>query len=178
MPEIRQEIIYFFILISSFAFIFSLLDDVPENNDLLTREAFGEIIFHNDTNPLIVNLNITNQFLRVYGLNSSGHYKNIYTNDTLVIIQDKGYYLLAFDVSYKGQSNHEYQWTVFINGIEDLHCEVHQRFSGTNTFANAGFTCIDPLNIGDNITLYAKDVIGTSILEITSISFNLHKVGD
>lgn len=138
--------------------------------------AYGEMqILEN--NGTTISFPSEDEYVVVWENQTIGHLKSVLFNNGTLTIQKSGNYFVNSIISFRGQTGSTHGFALGVNEIKQEDC-YGQRKLGSTDVGTTGFTCIIPLNLGDEINLMASDDdVSMNDITIVASNLNLHREG-
>ena len=89
-----------------------------------------------------------------------------------------GVYQVNASMSFTGVNSQEYECALFVEGVEDNHCEFYRTMGAAAAVGVAAFTCITTLAVDDTLTFRCQCESGNGhTMTISEGNFNIHRIG-
>jgi len=153
-------------------------DDLNLSRTLYYDNYYAEGYFHNHTDPLEITISTQSTFYNLTNW-TAGEYNGFVFEGDGVTANVSGTYKLDGYISFSGGNGGEYDFTVFINGIEEMSCDVSRTTSSTTIGNVGGPSCLISISEGDHIHLGVEDLASpTQNIEIENMNFHIHRIGN
>lgn len=138
---------------------------------------YGEVFFHNDTTPAIVDITDTTTYFNFTNWTEGAVFGfQMEPDNTTLTALVGGLFRVDYSISFLG-NRQEFQTVIKINEVEQLNTESHRTIANQNDQGNVGGTGFISISSGDQITFGVKNVdTPVSDAQITSINMNVFRV--
>ena len=147
------------------------------NGNLTGNLIYGEMWNHSDTG-FIVDLVTIMVYANVTNL-TDGSNNGFTLSNSKLISQVEGTYHIDYTMSFSGSANSEIGFAVGIGGQEQHQTHSHRKIGTGGDIGNAGGTGIITVNVGDEITLMARDEANpVQDIIVVAANLNLWRIGN
>ena len=147
------------------------------NGNATINMVYGEMWNHSDTG-FIVDLVTIMVYANVTNL-TDGSNNGFTLSNSKLISQVEGTYHIDYTMSFSGSANSEIGFAVGIGGQEQHQTHSHRKIGTGGDIGNTGGTGIITVNVGDEITLMARDEANpVQDIIVVAVNLNLWRIGN
>lgn len=138
--------------------------DVNITGSLDYNRAYAQTAYHNETNPVVIDLVTEDVYVNVTGLHLD--YNNSIHMDGQAVIEKTSMYQLMGSISFSGGNSGLYRFNLFVNDLEEHACGA-MRTTSTNQLGSLSINCVVYLEENDKVNMRVKDT--TSLVQDVSL---------
>ncbi len=156
-------------------------ENLSVTNNLTGNIHYGEMWFHNDTNPNVTVIPSQDIWYTITAFDNleNGYTVNrfTYSNNNLTCKFD-GLYKVDYSLTISGNVNNKYHFAAGINGVQQFNTETHERMGTANDITSASGTGFLQLTERNLVSLMVMNEDGGNDVTVYSVNLNLIRIGD
>ncbi len=151
--------------------------DLEVEGNFTGNQIYGEMWNHSDTG-FIIDLVTIMVYENITDL-TDGSNNGFTLSNSKLISQVEGTYHIDYTMSFSGGANSEIGFAVGIGGQEQHQTHSHRKIGTGGDIGNTGGTGIITVNVGDEITLMARDEANpVQDITVVAVNLNLWRIGN
>jgi len=170
----NKKLLIFILLLALCSFCYGFFDRetliITTTPNLIYGEMHGR-----DIGETIITAQ--NTYYNIIGL-TCGSSNGVNCSNSTLTIETAGHYQINSQFAFNDGANVEFHLALGLNSTRLNHCHTERKLGTGVDVGSASFTCIDPFNVGDKLTVMIENVDNTNNPDIQSINLNILRVGD